>query len=364
MKKIFQFKRIFIWLLIPASFILVFLARIDNRWVEHFFVPFIYSPLRALIGSFVSLFPFSVTEIAAVLLIFLAVWYIVRVVIRIVKQKFAWRHHVYKAFVNTVCAAAIALFGFVICMGLNYYRTGASEQFGLTVTKSTKDDLYGLCKFLAQNLNESRQKADFEREQKLPLYQYFKMSDTARSAYKEMAADYPFLKGTDIRNKPLLSSKMLSAFLTTGIYIPYTFESNINVDVPVFTIPATMCHELTHSRGFMREDEAEFIGYLACMYSDDYNFRYSGYYTAFDYAFEALYNEDTELARDIAKMLSEDVINDIHFQSEYWEKYFKTPAANISEQVYDSYLEANGQQEGIKSYGMMVDLLIAYYKIL
>ena len=69
--------------------------------------------------------------------------------------------------------------------------------------------------------------------------------------------------------------------MTTGIYIPYTFESNINVDVPAFSIPAIMCHELTHFRGFMRENEANFLGYLACMESPRDDFRYSGAMMAF-----------------------------------------------------------------------------------
>ena len=49
--------------------------------------------------------------------------------------------------------------------------------------------------------------------------------------------------------------------------------------MPYYNIPHTICHELSHLKGFMREDEANFIGYLACIGSDSPDFRYSGYLT-------------------------------------------------------------------------------------
>ena len=56
--RIFQFKRMYILALLPLSFVLVALARLDNRWVEHFFVRFIYKPLSAAVGTLTSLLPF------------------------------------------------------------------------------------------------------------------------------------------------------------------------------------------------------------------------------------------------------------------------------------------------------------------
>lgn len=354
----------YILTLIPLTVILVILARVSNVWIERFFVPFIYRPLSYIVGGFVSLFPFSVTEIAVVILAGLSIWYIVRVIIQIVKQKSAWKHHLYKMLINVLCVGAIALFLFEICMGLNYYRAEAKDYLSLEIKKSTTQELYNLCVMLAEDMNKYR--AECENDQNgiavLSDKNRFETSDSARSAYKKMTEDFPILKGADIKNKPLISSKFFSMCLTTGIYIPYTFESNINVEVPVYTIPSTMCHELTHSRGFMREDEANFFGYLACTYSDRADFKYSGAYLAFDYAFSELYDDDITLAKKVAKMLDSGVINDINYESEYWDKYFGTAVAQTTNKVYNTYLEANGEESGTKSYGEMVDLLLAYYR--
>ncbi len=363
MKRIFQFKRIYLLLLTPLSLLLVFFARLNNEWVEHFYFPYIYSPIRAVVGTLTSLFPFSVTELLAVLLFLFCVWYIVRVIIQIVKNKRRWKHIVYKLFINILCTASILLFGFELCMGLNYYRKSVTEYLGLEVKQSSATELYNVCKILVNDMNKARAKMKTNAANVAVLSDdnRYQTSNAARDAYKKLSNDYPILKGTDIKNKPLVSSRLFSYFLTTGIYIPYTFESNINVDVPEHTIPATMCHELTHSRGFMREEEANFLGYLACIYSDRADFNYSGSVMAFNYCFEKLYDADISLAKEIAAMCDKGIVIDMTYESQYWKKYFGTPVADAGDVVYDSYLQVNGQQSGIKSYGLMVDLLIAYY---
>ena len=364
LKKIFQFKRIFLLLLAPLAAVLILLAEWNNEWVEKFFVPYIYKPLHYVIGTVVSFFPFSVTEVAVILLVIFAVWYIVQLIIRIVKEKRAWKHHLYKAFINLLCVASVAFFGFELCMGLNYYRYEAAHYLELDVRESTTEELYDLCLILAKDMNESRAKLKENKDGIAVLSDKnrYETGEAAMKAFKKLAEDYPILEGADIRNKPLWSSGLFSYALTTGIYIPYTFESNINVAVPEHTIPSTMCHELTHSRGFMREDEANFLGYLACMYSERADFNYSGSVMAFNYCLNKLYDDDISLAKKVVKKCDAGVIDDMLYESEYWDQYFGNPVAEVTENVYNGYLEFNGEESGTKSYGKMVDLLLAYYR--
>lgn len=364
MKQILKLKRIYILLLLPLSLVLIILARVNNVWVEKLYVPFIYKPLSYIIGTLTSLFPFSVTEVLVIVIAAGAIWYTVRCVMKIIKDKSCLKTTLAKAALNLACILSIALFLFEMCMGLNYYRFEVNEYLGLELTEHSKEELYSLCELLINDMNQSRAQltTDTNGTALLSDDSMYDVSLAARDAYKKLAQDYPVLKAANIRNKPLLSSKLFSAVLTTGIYIPYTFESNINVDVPEFTIPATMCHELTHYRGFMRENEANFLGYLACIYSGRADFKYSGSLMAFGYAYTQLYDEDAALAKQLAQKIDNGIITDIAFEDEYWEQYRSTVVADISSDVYDGYLGANGQQSGLKSYGEMVDLLLAYYE--
>ena len=144
----------------------------------------------------------------------------------------------------------------------------------------------------------------------------------------------------------------------TGVFFPFTFEANVNTDVPDYSIPSTMCHELSHLRGFMREDEANFIGYLACCRSENTQLQYSGYMLAFIHVNNALYAADTERAGNIYAQLDSGVQRDLAANNAYW-KQFEVLRRRFPPRSMIAYLKANRQEEGVKSYGRMVDLLLA-----
>jgi hypothetical protein len=61
-------------------------------------------------------------------------------------------------------------------------------------------------------------------------------------------------------------------------------------------------------------------------------------------------------------MYSQGVLNDISMNSSYWRKYKNTVVSRASNHVNNMYLKANDQSDGVKSYGRMLDLLLAKYR--
>ncbi|KAI4439854.1 hypothetical protein C824_002341 [Schaedlerella arabinosiphila] len=82
---------------------------------------------------------------------------------------------------------------------------------------------------------------------------------------KKLAEEYPDLKGYYPHPKPVCISEILSYQNLSGVYSPFTIEANFNADMIDYNIPFTLCHELSHLRGFMQEEEANFIAFLACI---------------------------------------------------------------------------------------------------
>lgn len=158
-----------------------------------------------------------------------------------------------------------------------------------------------------------------------------------------------------------MNSWWMSLTQITGVFSPYTYEANVNIAAPDYTIPATICHELAHTRGFMREDEANFIGYLACEKSGDPQFTYSGVMLALVHSINRLYSVDYNAFCQVNDTLSDGVRRDFAYNNTYWEKH-EGPVAAVSEAVNDTYLKVNNQQDGTQSYGRMVDLLLADYR--
>ena len=144
------------------------------------------------------------------------------------------------------------------------------------------------------------------------------------------------------------------------MHSPFTSEAQYNRLITPYNIPHTVCHELSHLKGYMREDEANFVGYLACINSDSEEFRYSGYVLGYIYATNALYGADAEKYFAVRGKLEAVVNTDLAENSRYWEQY-KTVIAEVKEKINDTYLKFNHQEDGVKSYGRVVDLMLAYY---
>ncbi len=266
----------------------------------------------------------------------------------------------WKALATGLATVSVGFTIFALMCGLNYYRLTFAEDAGFELRESTTEELVALCENLASETNAARADIDGSPDDYAAAQGGFEAY--ARAAVENMRAlaeTYPALsRPLYSPPKPVLFSELMSYADIAGMYFPFTVESNINVDGPFFTIPATMGHELAHQCGFMREDEANFIGYLACKDAADPLTRYSGYSLAYDYALSALIRADREAAVAVNDTLSDEVRADRRARSEYL-KQFEGPVAEASNAANNAYLKANQQQDGTRSYGRMVDLLLA-----
>jgi hypothetical protein len=156
--------------------------------------------------------------------------------------------------------------------------------------------------------------------------------------------------------KPLYLSRLTSWASVTGFYIPFTGEVTINPEVPVFDLPMAIAHHKAHQRGYAREDEANFIGYLVCINSTEPFVRYSGYLYGLK-VLDALSKGNVDRHSDI----NEGPKADIRERSQFWER-MKNPALSaLSRRIFSAYLRVNRVSGGIKNYDEDVPLIIGYY---
>lgn len=359
MKKIWKQKRLFLLLLAPFSFILSFAASQNPNFAE-WYATTVYPVLSHIINAATSLLPFSLAEVLVLLLVPALILLVVRFVVRLIRKKGNRPGTAARFFLNLLCTVSVLAFIFTLNCGINYSRYPFAQTSGLKVQDSSKAELTALCEELAQKVSALRTRVQTDSRSVMKLSQptLRDTAEEARKAYDKIGVQYPLLTPGYGAPKAIFGSRYMSYTQTTGIFIPFTFEANVNVDIPAYSIPATMCHELSHLRGYMREDEANFIGYLVCENSGSTDFEYSGDMLAFIYTYNALCTVDGEAAGRIYATLDEGVQRDLAANSVYW-KQFEGPVAQVSTSVNDSYLKANRQGDGVKSYGRMVDLLLA-----
>jgi hypothetical protein len=362
MKKTLYNKRLLFVFLIPAGMLLSYIASLNPNSVEAIYSTGIYKPIGLVLSNITSIVPTSMAELILVFATIFIIWRIVLLAIHLFKQKKERIHLLFDFLINMLVAISITYFSFILIWGLNYYRLPFSTISKLDVKPSTTKELEELCENLIDRANTLRNsvKEDSNGVMYLPNgnKDVFKRASkgfiNASKLYSELGGKYG-------QPKSVILSNLMSYTGITGVYFPFTGEANVNISVPDSDIPATVCHEMAHQRGFAREDEANYIAYVTCKMNPDVDFQYSGTLLALIESTNALYYQDPIAFRELRSNYSDGLIRDLQAINEYWKQY-EGPVNEVSNKINDTYLKANNQSDGVHSYGRMVDLLLAEYR--
>jgi hypothetical protein len=162
---------------------------------------------------------------------------------------------------------------------LNYDRLGIADQ--LQVRPYSTAELHRLTSLLVAQLNILDSTGRLHRAE---LSHMGVLRAGAITAYDSLGGrDRRFV----YRNpsvKPSLFSWPGVFLGFAGYYNPFSSEAQVNTRNPLFTQPYTTCHEIAHQLGYAKENEANFVGFLAARNSPDPTFRYSVYLDLFLYA--------------------------------------------------------------------------------
>jgi hypothetical protein len=251
-------------------------------------------------------------------------------------------------------ASASALYaGFVLAWGLNYQRVPFAARLGWPVGPASPAELSALCSELASQVNGLRRGLALDRD---PA----RVRDRCEEGYARLgSALAPALPpSSPSRPKFALLSGLMSHSLTHGMVVPWTHEALINRETPAASLPFALCHEMAHQRGIAREDEANFVGYLAGRLHPDAGFRYSALRFALAEALGQLSRSDPAAAAGLLRGLDPAVREDYRADAA-WVQRHRSRYSQAQGRVYDRYLKAQGQRDGILSYGRVVDLLLA-----
>lgn len=304
------------------------------------------------------LFPFSVVEWFYVAFILTVILWVVILIVRVVKGP-QRGHKLYGGLLGLACLGLTAWGLYCVLWGVNYYADGFQEKSGIYAQPVEIDELERVTRYFAENLRDLAD--EIPRDDNgifaVPRDEIFAESTTI---YDNISREFPFLARQDRVPKKMFFSRLFSAMNFTGFYSPYTGESNLNVDSPACLLPADITHELAHQRGIASEQECNFLAVAASTASDSVTYQYSGYLMGYIHLGNALYRADREKWAEVYSILPETVVADLRYHSAYWDQ-FNSVVATVSEKIYDTTLKTYGQEDGIQSYGTVVDLLVAYY---
>ena len=156
-------------------------------------------------------------------------------------------------------------------------------------------------------------------------------------------------------------STLLSYMGFSGYINPFTLEAHLNKNIPKISYPFTISHEIAHQYGISFENEANFFGLKNTLNSKDKVINYSGELVALQYLLYDLRLKDKNSGSKLVDKLTGGVIKNLQEKRSYSEK-FKNPFEPYIKKIYDLFLKSNNQNKGIKSYNLVVNLLIQDYQ--
>lgn len=346
-------------LIISGLSVLLYVAFMLSESFADFFNRYISSVLRAVLAYATAWVPFSLGEfilILSPLLIAAAAIYGSK------KYVDSWRD-VFIYCSTLISVVALVFSSFILGFAPAYRGSRLDEKLGIDKQEVSADELYSTAVILSESINREKEGVVYNRRTNFSVMPYGlgDMNDKLLDAYDLTCDKYSFVQRLDSRLKPVMLSELMSYTHITGVYSFFTGEANINVAFPDYTIPFTAAHELAHQRGIAREDEANFMAFLVCMESDDPYIRYSAFLNLFEYVTSALYSASPELYYSAIATVDADVRLEMQAYSAFFEKYRDSTASKVSGTVNNTSLILQGT-EGTKSYGMVVDLAVAYYR--
>lgn len=353
------------WILSGPFFYLLF--RLSSLWpdfTENVYSRAVYSVLSQGISTLTGLLPFSLGELLLYSFILFVIVYLILMLIKaVVSGKHWWfflinRLLVFLSVVSCIYALFIGLWGF------NYSRNTLGNTLKLDTTPAKTSELYSTCDTLITEANELREQVPEDVKGVFsPAFSRQDMMNSVSLYYNNAALETnnDFLSGSYGSVKPVIYSTGLSYAHISGIYFPYTGEANINTDQPMLYFPASCLHEAAHQHGFAREDEANFLAFYVSQYSGNVSVEYSGTMLALVESMNKLYDQDKDLYFALRKKYSDGINRDLQDNYLYWQN-FESPVEETSQAVNNTFLQANMQQDGVKSYGRMADLLIALWR--
>ncbi len=339
--------------LIP-QIILVRILALYPEWIEEYYSQGIYPLISRFFRTILGWIPFSVGDLLYAALIILGVRYLYN-------QWNRFRRNPMILLRDLLMVLAIMHLTFYFSWGMNYYREPLNKSLGLS-EKYSKDALVRVTEQLLIHTNELQLRitgADtVSVTYPMTKAEIFQKTLTG---YSLLEGDYQFLGYSQPSLKKSLFSTGLSYMGYGGYLNPFTNEAQVNGKIPKFRYPVVAGHEVGHQLGYSAENEVNFIGYLATFYNEDLYFRYSASAYALSYCLRELGLRDQATYKRIYAQLNPGVKRNYAEVTAFWKRY-ENPLEPVFKSIFNTFLKANRQKQGIKSYGLVVSLLVNYHE--
>lgn len=347
-------KKFILPLLLLLQIIIINILSFFPEFVERYYSNGLFPYLSKGSRIFFGYFSFSIGDIIyGIVIIFALRWFW--------KTRKTWRKNYKDNILRMLGAFSVFYFLFHLLWAMNYHRVPLNEKMNIE-KQYTIEELVTFTKKIIVKTNETHRLIQKNDSLKVVVpYTVKEIYDRSINGYAEMEKQFPYFAFKHESIKSSLISSPLSYMGFGGYLNPFTNEAQVNCKLPLYGLPATACHEMSHQIGYASESEANFMGYMASIYNKDLYFKYAGYTLALKYCLRNITKLDEKKAKSLIPLILPGVVANFK-ESEAFNKKYESFVETIFEYFYDNYLKLNKQEDGLETYSKFVGLLVNYYK--
>lgn len=321
--------------------------------------PYVSRTILTTLASWSSTVDFTLWQVLVVLL---GVGLLVTIVLMVVLK---WNFFQWLGWVLTGASLIWCLHTGIY--GLNNYASPLAEDLRLEVGQYTLSQLEEATVYYRDQANELAATMARDEQGGLIFQDFEDLSAMAGRGFQALtySGKAAVFAGSMLPVKKLAWAEMYASMGITGVTMPITGEAAVNAITPAVGLPFTMCHEMAHRMAIAPERDANLAGFLGCIYHNNPQFVYSGYFMAYRYCLSAMQSvgtgEAAAAAVRIASGVNDQLRRDMSDYSAFFVQHHSDLASDIADVANDTYIKVSGDESGIASYGEVCDLLVAWY---
>jgi len=354
--------RLLLFSLLPLTWAVQAWTRSHPEFVENVYSRKIYPVIAEFVGTLTGWTSYSFAELLILLVVTVTLFKKFRALRGLLRKRRSLKNVAAHGLSFSLAIVGILYFWGMFGWAFNYHRQSFLVSENLDRVGITAPELQRLSLSLANEANELRRHLEEDDDGLLRLLESRRDAlERGTLAFSSQGQEYETLRDGYVSRPKGPVINLLPWMHIAGVFFPYTGEANVTMTQPNHSLLFAGCHEMAHQLGWAREEEANFVGYAVCRRHPDEDYRYAAAQGALRYSLGALRAMDKDLAASVVATLGPGLRRDWEASNIYWERYDGALGEN-AQRVNDAYLKAQGQEEGVRSYGMMVDLLVADFR--
>ncbi len=325
-------------------------------FVENVYSRGLYTGVRWLFDYTVTRLPFPLFYVLAFILLVWMVW----AIIKVIKRKRSWKKRLGNGLLSIGAFAGGAVFLFMWLWGFNYARVPLESQLNFQPEPLSYEEVEAAFIKNTALLDSLRQNIPNTDTNALSAaYLPDKLEHKMRDLLVEVLEELDYTAPGRVRGRLIYPKGIMRRTGSSGIYIPFIGEGNIDGSLHHLSMPFTIAHEMAHGYGHGDEGTCNFLAYLACQRSTDPYIRYAGQYSYWRYLRSALRGLDYEAYQALETEFPVGIHNDLESLKKSWAEY-QTWFPDFHDWLYDGYLKSQGVSEGLQSYSRVVMMVEAW----